>query len=67
MRGIVREADDTYLSALPGVLVIEFGDCHVEAGAEAVLQAAQDLAFVFKGMGVRDKNFESQQADRHDS
>jgi len=65
--GIVREGDDANLSALPGVLVIEFGYGHVEAGAEAVLQAAQDLAFVFKGMGVRDKNFESQQTDRHDS
>ena len=65
--GIVRETDDTYLSALPGVLVIEFGYGHVEAGAEAVLQATQDLAFVFKGMGVGNKNFESQQTDRHDS
>jgi hypothetical protein len=67
VRGIVREGDDANLSALPGVLVIEFGDGHVEARAEAVLQAAQNLAFVFKGMRVRDEDFQRQQTDRHDS
>src|SRR4029077_8546017 len=67
VRGIVREGDDANLSALPGVLVIEFGDGHVEARAEAVLQATQNLAFVFKGMRVRNENFQSQQTDRHSS
>jgi hypothetical protein len=65
--GIVRERDDANLSALPGILVIEFGDGYVEACAEAILQAAQDLAFVFKGMRVRDENFQRQQTDRHSS
>src|SRR5579864_9025905 len=66
VRGIVREGDDAHLSALPGFLVIEFGDGHVEARAEAVLQAAQNLAFVFKGMRVRDEDFQRQQTDRHE-
>jgi hypothetical protein len=67
VRGIVREGDDANLSALPGVLVIKFGHGHVKARAEAVLQAAQNLAFVFKGMRVRDEDFQRQQTDRHDS
>jgi hypothetical protein len=67
VRGIIRQADDADLGTLPGVLVIEFGDGDVETRAEAVLQAAQDLAFVFKGVGVRDEDFQSQQTNRHGS
>jgi hypothetical protein len=37
VRGIVREGDDPNLSALPGVLVIEFGHGDVKARAEAIL------------------------------
>src|SRR5690349_5085881 len=65
VRLIVREAHHAHLSALPGIVVIEFGDGHVEARAQAFFQAAQDLAFVFQGMRVRDVNFQGQQADRH--
>jgi hypothetical protein len=47
--------------------VIEFGDGHIEARAESILQAAQNLAFVFQGMCVRDEDFQSQETDRHGS
>src|SRR2546427_2892870 len=65
--GIVRKADDADLSALPGVLVIQFRHSHVETRPKAVLQAAQNLAFVLEGMGVRDKDFQGQQTDRHET
>jgi hypothetical protein len=66
VRGIVGECDDANLGTLPGVLVIEFGDGYVEARAEPVFEAAQNLALVFQGMCVRDEDFQSQQTDGHD-
>src|SRR4029077_6835726 len=65
VRGVIRKADDADLSALPGVVMVEFGDGHVKARAEAVFQTAQHLAFVLQGMRVRDENFQGQQADGH--
>ena len=58
VRGVIRKTNDADLSALPSVLVIEFGDGHVEPRAKAVFQAAQDLAFIFKRMCLRDIYFQ---------
>ena len=54
MRGVIRNRDNAHLGALPSVVMIEFGDRHVETRPEAVLEAAQDLAFVFEGVGIGD-------------
>jgi hypothetical protein len=43
----VGQRDDTDDGALPGVVVIEFGDGYIEFAAQLVFEAAQDLAFVF--------------------
>ena len=56
--GVVRKAHDADLSALPGFLMIEFGNSDVEAGTQPILQAAQDLAFVFQGMRVGNEDFQ---------
>src|SRR5438309_7803070 len=60
MRGIIGKADHAHLGTLPGVVVIEFGDGYVEAGAETVFQAAQNLAFVLQGVRFGDVDFEGQ-------
>jgi hypothetical protein len=67
MRGIIREANDANLGTLPSILVVELGDGHVEPRSQTVFQAAQDLAFVLKGMSIRDIDFQGQQTDRHDT
>ncbi len=61
----IGESDDADGGGLPDVLKIQFGDGDVEFAAEAVLEAAEDLALVLKGVGIREAEFESEEAYGH--
>ena len=63
--GIVREADDADLRALPGILPVQFGDGHIEFPPQPVLQAAQHLPLVFERMRIGNVDFQGEQTDRH--
>ena len=65
MRLIIGKSDDADLRALPGVLIIQFGDGDIKTRAEAFFQAAQHLSFVFERPRVGDVDFQSQETDRH--
>jgi hypothetical protein len=45
--------------------MVEFRNGHIEVGAQAVLQAAQDLPLVFERPRVGDVNFQGEKANRH--
>ena len=61
----VGESDDPDGGGLPDILEIEFGDGDVELAAEAVFEAADDLALVLERMRVGEAEFESEQANGH--
>ncbi len=61
------DGDGGKARALPGVVEIGFGDGDVVAGAEAVLQAFDQVALVLEGVGAFDMEFQSEYADHgHD-
>jgi len=55
--------DDSDGDLVPAVRGIEFGDGDVEGGAEAVFQAADDLALVFERLRVLNAEFEGEVGD----
>src|SRR5208282_657480 len=63
--GIGRNGNHADRRPLPSLLVIEFGDGHIELPAQAVLEAAQHLTFVLERARIRNMNFEREQADGH--
>src|ERR1700730_7874301 len=54
----VRKGDDADGRALPDVVEVQFGDGDVEFAAQAVFQAAEDLALVLQGASVGNVQFE---------
>jgi hypothetical protein len=50
--------------ALPFVLIAHLGNRGIEAGAQAILQAAHGTALVFQGAGPRNQQFDGQQGDK---
>src|SRR5665213_3868422 len=62
---IVRDAHNADLRALPGVLMIQFGDRHVKSAPKPVFEAPQHLPFVLERARVGDMNFERQEPDWH--
>ncbi len=61
----VGECDDADGGGLPDIVEIEFGDGDIEFAAEAVFEAAEDLALVLEGASVGDVEFESEEAYGH--
>ena len=45
--------------------MLEFGNRHVEMAAQAVLEAAENLTFVFERLRVGKIKFQGEQADGH--
>jgi hypothetical protein len=60
-----RDAYDSYGGAVPQFRSVEFGDRDVESGAQAIFQAADDLAAVFDRLGGFDVEFEGEERDGH--
>jgi hypothetical protein len=56
---LVGQRNDADDGTLPDVVMVEFGDGHVEFAAKFVFQASQNLALVFQGLRVGDVDFES--------
>ena len=46
--GLIGEGDDADYGGLPIIVMFEFGDGYVEAMAEAIFEAAENLALVFE-------------------
>jgi hypothetical protein len=61
----VGESDDTDGGGLPDILETDFGDGDVEFAAQAIPEAADDLALVLERVSVRETEFESEQAYGH--
>lgn len=61
----VGERNDADGGRLPDIVEIQLGHGNVEFAAEAILEAAKDLALVLEGASVRDVQFQRQQTDRH--
>jgi len=61
----VGERNDANGGRLPDIVKIQLGHGDVEFAAEAILEAAKDLALVLEGASVRDVEFQRQQTDRH--
>src|SRR6185436_16461794 len=57
------DADNTYGGAVPQLCSIQLGDGDIEAGAQTVLEAADDLATVFEGMRSFDAELEGEESD----
>ena len=53
----VGNRDDADRGALPNVMKIELRDSDVEFAAEAILEAAENLALVLQGASMRDAQF----------
>lgn len=60
---IVRHGDGCYDRILPGIEAVDFGNCNIEALAQTILQAFDDVAFVFQGVRVLDVDLQGQDAD----
>lgn len=63
--GLVGEGDDADDGGLPIIVMLEFGDGYVEAMAETVFEAAENLALVFEGVSVWNANVEGEDTYWH--
>ncbi len=61
-----RDADHADGGAVPELSRIEFGDRNVEASAQAVFQAPDDLASIFDRLCGFDVKFEGEKSDGHE-
>jgi hypothetical protein len=61
-----RDADNADRGAVPELGRIEFGDRNVEARAQAVFQAPDDLASIFNRLRGFDVKFEGEKSDGHE-
>jgi hypothetical protein len=61
----IGESDDADGGGLPDVVEVHFSYGDVEFAAEAVLEAANDLALILERVGVWEPEFESKQANGH--
>jgi len=59
----VRDADYADRGAIPEFGAVKLGNGDVEAGAQAIFQAADDLAPVFDGLRGFDVEFEREESD----
>ena len=60
---VIGDRDGGDDGTLPGIEAVDFGDGDVEAIAEAVFEAFDDVAFVFEGVRVFDVDFEGEDTD----
>lgn len=61
----IGESDHANGGRLPDIVKIQLGHGDVEFAAEAILEAAKDLALVLEGASVRDVKLQCQQTDWH--
>jgi hypothetical protein len=64
--GLAGEGNNADDGVIPNVLMLEFGDGNVEAAANAIFEAANDLALIFEGVSFGNADVESEKADGHE-
>src|ERR1017187_8294478 len=65
MFSVARNTHHADTRSLPQFLMLEFGDSHVKARAQTILQTAQHLPLVFERLRISDVNFQREETDRH--
>jgi len=56
--GLIGQRYNSDGEALPEILMLDFGDGHIESFAQAILQAAQNLSLILERMCFRKVNLE---------
>ena len=68
VHAIVRDGDGGYDGSLPGIQVVDLRDRNIEALAEPIFQALDDMPLLFERMRMLDVYIEGQDSNgRHGS